>query len=99
MFMEKLDTLDLLEIKQLCKKYNIGVVGDKKSLIKKLKYFLDPIQDVLNTHTGRKLPKEKEIVGVPANSTEQINSTLKKKGQFLYYSLGYHYYLVDKSEK
>ena len=76
MFMEKLDTLDLLEIKQLCKKYGIGAVGDKKSLIKKLKYFLDPIQDVLNTHTGRKLPKEKEIVGVPANSTEKINATL-----------------------
>lgn len=96
MFMEKLDTLDLLEIKQLCKKYGIGTVGDKKSLIKKLKYFLDPIQDVLNTHTGRKLPKEKEIVGVPANSTEKINHTLKRKGQFLYYSLGYSYYLVDK---
>ena len=94
--MENLDTLDLQEIKQLCKKYSVGTVGDKKTLIKKLKYFLDPIQDTLNTHTGRKIPKDKEIVGVPVNSTEKINAVLKKKGQFLYYSLGHQYYLVNK---
>lgn len=94
--MENLDILDLQEIKQLCKKYSIGTVGDKKTLIKKLKYFLDPIQDTLNTHTGRKIPKNKEIVGVPVNSTEKINAVLKKKGQFLYYSLGHQYYLVNK---
>ena len=69
----------------------------QKTLIKKLKYYLDPIQDTLNTHTGRKIPKGKEIVGVSPNSTEKTNIALKKKGQFLYYSLGYNYYLVDKS--
>lgn len=94
--MENLDTLTLQEIKQLCKKYNIGTVGDKKTLIKKLKYFLDPIQDTLNTHTGRKIPKDKEIVGVSVTSSEKINDVLKKKGQFLYYSLGYQYYMVNK---
>jgi hypothetical protein len=41
--MEKLESLDLPEIKSLCKKYGISVVGDKKSLIKNLKYFLDPV--------------------------------------------------------
>jgi hypothetical protein len=96
--MENLDTLDLQEIKQLCKKYSIGTVGDKKTLIKKLKYFLDPVQDVLNTHTGRKIPKDKEIVGVTVTSTEKINAVLKKKGQFLYYALGYQYYMVDKAK-
>ncbi len=95
--MENLDTLDLQEIKSLCKKYGVGTVGDKKTLIKKLKYYLDPIQDTLNAHTGRKIPKGKEIVGVSPNSTEKTNIALKKKGQFLYYSLGYNYYLVDKS--
>jgi hypothetical protein len=35
--MEKLETLDLIEIKSLCKKYGIGVIGDKKTLIKNLK--------------------------------------------------------------
>jgi hypothetical protein len=95
--MENLDTLDLQEIKSLCKKYGVGTVGDKKTLIKKLKYYLDPIQDTMNTHTGRKIPKGKEIVGVSPNSTEKTNIALKKKGQFLYYSLGYNYYLVDKS--
>jgi hypothetical protein len=31
--MENLDTLDLQEIKSLCKKYGVGTVGDKKTLI------------------------------------------------------------------
>lgn len=94
--MENLNTLELPELKTLCKKYDISVVGDKKTLIKKLKYFLDPIEDVLNTHPGRKLPKDKKIVGVKVSDQEKINSTLKNKGQFLYYSLGYHYYLVTE---
>ena len=92
--MENLDTLDLQEIKTLCKKYGIGVVGDKKTLIKKLKYYLDPVVDVLNTQHLRKLPKNKEIVG--SNPTQKTNEILKRKGQFIYYSLGYSYYIVDK---
>lgn len=94
--MENLNSLELVEIKTLCKKYDIGTVGDKKTLIKKLKYFLDPIENVLNTHPSRKLPKDKKIVGVKVSDQEKINSTLKNKGQFLYYSLGYHYYLVTE---
>jgi hypothetical protein len=94
--MEDLNKLDLPEIKSLCKKYGIGTVGDKKELIKKLKYFLDPIEDVLNTHPGRKLQKDQKIVGVKVSDQEKINSTLKRKGQFLYYSLGHHYYLVTE---
>ena len=94
--MENLNSLELVEIKSLCKKYDIGTVGDKKSLIKKLKYFLDPIEDVLNTHPGRKLPSDKKIVGVKVSDQEKINSTLKRKGQFLFYSLGHHFYLVTE---
>jgi hypothetical protein len=95
--MEDLNKLDLPEVKSLCKKYGIGTVGDKKDLIKKLKYFLDPIEDVLNTqHPGRKLQKDQKIVGVKVSDQEKINSTLKRKGQFLYYSLGHHYYLVTE---
>lgn len=94
--MENLNSLELVEIKSLCKKYGVGTIGDKKTLIKKLKYFLDPIEDVLNTHPGRKIPKDKKIVGVKVFDQEKINSTLKNKGQFLYYSLGYHYYLVTE---
>lgn len=94
--MENLNSLDLIEIKSLCKKYGIGTVGEKKELIKKLKYFLDPISDVLNTHSGRKLPNDKKIVGVKLSEKEKINEILKKKGKFLYYSLGYQYYIVTE---
>jgi hypothetical protein len=94
--MENLNSLDINEIKSLCKKYGIGVVGDKKELIKKLKYYLDPIEDVLNTHAGRKIPKDKKIVGVKINERDKINSILKSKGKFLYYSLGYQYYMVPE---
>ena len=95
--MEDLNKLELPEIKTLCKQYGIGTVGDKKSLIKKLKYFLDPVEDVLNTHPGRKLQKNQKIVGVKTNEKEKINTILKMKSQFLYYSLGYHYYLITES--
>lgn len=94
--MEKLETLDLPEIKSLCKKYGISVVGDKKSLIKNLKYFLDPVVETLNSHPGRKLPDGKKIVGVKINEKDKVNLILKNKGTFLYYSFGYHYYIVSK---
>ena len=94
--MEDLNKLELPEIKTLCKQYGIGTVGDKKSLIKKLKYYLDPVEDVLNTHPGRKLQKNQKIVGVKLSEKEKMNSILKNKGQFLYYSLGYQYYLVTE---
>ena len=94
--MEKLETLGLPEIKSLCKKYGISTVGDKKSLIKNLKYFLDPVEGTLNTHSGRKLPDGKKISGVKEDNKERVNFILKNKGSFLYYSMGYKYYLVDK---
>ena len=94
--MEKLETLELPEIKSLCKKYGISVVGDKKSLIKNLKYFLDPVVDTLNSHPGGKLPDGKKIVGVKTNEKEKLNLIFKNKGSFLYYSFGYNYYLVNK---
>jgi hypothetical protein len=94
--MEDLNKLELPEIKNLCKQHDISPVGDKKSLIKKLKYYLDPVEDVLNTHPGRKLPKGKKIVGAHVNKTEDINEVLKQKGQFMYYSLGYQYFMVTE---
>jgi hypothetical protein len=94
--MEDLNKLELPEIKSLCKQYGISVVGDKKTLVKKLKYYLDPVEDVLNTHPVRKLPKDKKIVGVKVDNQENINNVLRKKGQFLYYSLGHQYYMVPE---
>jgi len=94
--MEDLNKLELPEIKSLCKQYGIGAVGDKKTLIKKLKYYLDPVEDVLNTHPGRKLPKDKKIVGVKVDNQENINNVLRQKGKFLYYSLGHQYYMVPE---
>jgi hypothetical protein len=92
----ELEKLELPEIKSLCKKYGISVVGDKKSLIKNLKYYLDPVEGTLNNHTGRKLSSDKKIVGVKVEEKEKINLILKNKGQYLYYSFGYQYYLINK---
>jgi len=92
--MEKLDQLDLLEIKTLCKKYDISVVGDKKSLIKNLKYYLDPVEGTINVHTNKN--GLKKIVGVKVNEKEKLNLILKNKGVFLYYSFGFQYYSVSK---
>jgi hypothetical protein len=94
--MENFDKLDLIELRTLCKKYEIGVVGEKKDLIKKLKYFLDPVEGTLNTHPNRKVPDNKKIVGTKEGEKEKLNLILKNKGQFLYYSFGFKYYVVDK---
>ena len=75
--MENLNSLELVEIKALCKKHGIGTVGDKKTLIKNLKYYLDPIEDVLNSHPGRKLPKDKKIIGKRL-SAEQVIEFIEK---------------------
>ena len=91
-----LEKLELPEIKTLCKKYGVGVIGNKKDLIKKLKYFLDPVEGTINTHPNRKIPTDKKIVAVKITEQDKINSILKSKGQFLYYSLDYKYYLVNK---
>ncbi len=94
--MENLDKLSLPEIKSLCKKHGVGVVGDKKTLIKNLKYYLDPVEGTLNTHSGRKLPDGKKIVGVKTEERDKINAILKNKGSFIYYSMGFKYFIVDK---
>jgi hypothetical protein len=94
--MEDLNKLELPEIKSLCKQYGIGVVGDKKSLIKKLKYYLDPVVGTLNVHTGRKVNPNQKIVGITISDKEKRNEIIKNKGQFLYYSLGYQYYMVTE---
>ena len=94
--MENLNDLGLPEIKSLCKKYDIGTVGDKKDLINKLKYFLDPVEGTLNTHTGRKIPPNKKIVGLKISEKDKLNLILKNKGSFLYHSFGFQYYMVDK---
>ena len=94
--MENLEKLALPEIKSLCKKYGISTVGDKKSLIKNLKYFLEPVDGTLNTHGGRKLPDGKKIAGVKVGEKEKLNLILNNKGAFLYYSFGYKYFMVDK---
>jgi hypothetical protein len=94
--MENLNQLSLLEIKSLCKKYDVGIVGEKKDLIKKLKYFLDPVEGTLNQHSGRKMPPNKKIVGLKISEKDKLNLILKNKGTFLYYSFGFQYYMVDK---
>jgi hypothetical protein len=94
--MENLDKLDLPEIKSLCKKYGVGVVGSKKELIKNLKYYLDPVEGTINSHPGRKLPDGKKIVGIKTNEKDKLNLILKNKGLFVYYSFGYQYYFVNK---
>lgn len=92
----ELDKLGLIEIKNLCKKQGISSVGDKKTLVKNLKYYLDPVEGSINNHHNRKIPSDKKIIGIKIEEKEKLNLIFKNKGQFLYYSFGYHYYLVSK---
>lgn len=56
----ELEKLSTDELKLLCKQYNIVISGDNNTLLKKLKYYIEPLNDVLNNHSGRKLKKKRK---------------------------------------
>jgi len=47
----------------------------------------------------KKETKGKKIVQIEFDNQTKHNSVLKNKGQFLYYSMGYKFFLVDKNSE
>ena len=41
-------------------------------------------------------PNNKKIVSVPYNNQAQINDVLKQGGKFLYFSMDYNFYEINK---
>lgn len=97
---ENLNKLSLVEIKLICKEYNLHRTGTKSVLIKRILDFTKPIPITINIPTEYKPPKGQKVIGVLLTDSEkhkQIGKLREKnKVKDLYYSMGAHYYLVDK---
>ena len=92
--------LSLQELKIICADYKINKTGTKAELIKKIWEHVKPEPIVINTHPASVSPAGKKMVGVKLTDSErqrQIGIQRQKDlVNFIYYSMGVHYYEVDK---
>jgi len=100
---ENLKELSLVEIKQICKRYGLRRTGSKTVLINSIvKYTTEP-EVTVSLPTEYKPSPGKKVVGVIMGDHEksvQLGKLREKnKVKTLYYSMGVHYYEVDKEFK
>lgn len=97
---EELNKLSLVEIKLLCKQYRLARSGTKAKLIKSILDLEKPVPITINIPTEYKPPKGKKVIGLKLDEQDkrvQLGKLREKnKVTDLYYSMGVHYYLVDK---
>jgi len=97
---ENLKKLSLQELKILAKSYKLLIGGTKTQIIKRLLDHTRPEPVVVHSHPASLSPLGRKIVG--AKTTEgdklrQLGQQVEKKYAFkLYYSIGVHYFEVDK---
>jgi len=97
---DNLKKLSLQELKILAKSYKLLIGGTKTQIIKRLLDHTRPEPVVVHSHPASLSPLGRKIVG--AKTTEgdklrQLGQQVEKKRAFkLYYSMGVHYFEVDK---
>lgn len=97
---ENLKKLSLVEIKLICKEYSLHRTGTKTKLINSILDFIKPVPVTVSLPTEYKPPKGKKVIGImmgESDKRKQIGKLREKnKVKDLYYSMGVHYYEVDK---
>ena len=97
---DNLKKLSLQELKILAKSYKLLIGGTKTQIIKRLLDHTRPEPVVVHSHPASLSPLGRKIVG--AKTTEgdklrQLGQQVEKKRAFkLYYSMGVHYFEVNK---
>lgn len=97
---DNLKKLSLQELKILAKSYKLLIGGTKTQIIKRLLDHIRPEPVVVHSHPASLSPLGRKIVG--AKTTEgdklrQLGQQVEKKQAFkLYYSMGVHYFEVNK---
>jgi len=97
---DNLKKLSLQELKILAKSYKLLIGGTKTQIIKRILDHTRPEPVVVHSHPASLSPLGRKIVG--AKTTEgdklrQLGQQVEKKRAFkLYYSMGVHYFEVDK---
>jgi len=97
---EDLKKLSLVELKVICKDLHLIRTGTKSELVKIILEATKPEPTVVSIPKEYKPPKGKKVIGLKLNEQDKLSQIgrLREKGKVvnLYYSMGVHYYLVDK---
>lgn len=97
---EQLKETSLVELKILCKKYGLSITGTKGTLITRILTAEKPDKPVFNKHNNNETPQGKKIIGIEISDTEKYVEMGKlvesRKAELFYYSMGVHYYIVNK---
>ena len=97
---EELKKKSLQELKIVAKSYKLMISGTKSQIIKRILDHTKPEPVVVHSHPASLSPSGKKIVG--AKTTEggklrQLGQQVEKKqAHKLYYSMGVHYFEVNK---
>ena len=97
---EDLKKQSLQELKILAKSYGLQYGGTKTQIIKRIVDHNKPIEVVVHSHPTSFSPSNKKVIGTKieeGDKRRQIGQQVDKgNAQLLYYSMGVHYYEVDK---
>ena len=100
---ENLNKLSLVELKVICKNLRLKLTGTKSQLIKSIIDLMKPQPEVVSIPKDFKIPRGKKIIGLKLSEHDkriQIGKLRQKNNVTdLYYSMGVHYYIVDKDFK
>lgn len=97
---EDLKKQSLQELKILAKSYGLQYGGSKTQIIKRIVDHTKPVIIVVHSHPASVSLTDKKIIGTKmeeGDKRRQIGQQIDKgNAQLLYYSMGVHYYEVDK---
>ncbi len=97
---EDLKGKSLQELKIIAKSYGLRYGGTKTKIIKDIMDHTKPTPIIVHSHPASLSPAGKKIIGTKMSEGDkrrQIGQQVDKgNAQLLYYSMGVHYYEVDK---
>lgn len=92
--------LSLQELKIICKEYRINKSGTRAQIIKRIWDHVKPEPVVVHSHPASLSPDGKKIVGAKTSETDKLRQlgqqVEKKQARIIYYSMGVHYFEVNK---
>lgn len=92
--------LSLQELKIICKEYRINKSGTKSQLIKRIWDTIKPEPVYIHSHPASLSPEGKKIIGAKTSETDKLRQlgqqVEKKQARIIYYSMGVHYFEVNK---
>ena len=97
---EELKKKSLQELKIVCKEYRINKSGTRAQIIKRIWDHVKPEPVVVHSHPASLSPAGRKIVGAKTTEGDKLRQlgqqVEKKQAHILYYSMGVHYFEVNK---